>query len=390
MKFGLFFAFQLPRPWAAGFERAAFDEALEQVELADRIGIQHCWGQEHDFLEEYSHSSAPEVYLGAFTQRTKRIRIGHGVVHMPPRYNNTARIAARLGTLDLLSGGRVEWGTGEGGTRIELGGYNIPYVEKRPMWEEAVRECANMMASAPYAGHAGEFVDIGQANIVPKPLQRPHPPLWIACTNRASLRHAAKAGAGALTFAFIDAKEAKFWVEEYYETFRNECEPVARSVNPNVAMLTQFMCNEDRQMALKRGYEGARFFAYGLAHYFRNGPHIPGRTNVWKEFQGDPLEAMGGNYGLGTPAEIEEHFRSFEEAGVDQLILLQQAGHYKHEHIMDSLSLFGRTILPGFIEREAVQDAEKAASLAPYIKKALSKVESRVAANAAKPVAAEA
>ena len=384
MKFGVFFAFQLPRPWPDGYEQSAFDEALEQVEYADEIGIQHCWAQEHDFLEEYSHSAAPEVYLGAFTQRTKRMRIGHGIVHMPPRYNNTARIASRLGTLDVLSNGRVEWGTGEGGTRIELGGYNIPYVEKRPMWQESVRECANMMARAPYKGHSGHFVNVGPANIVPKPIQRPHPPLWIACTNRASLRHAAKAGAGALTFAFIDAKEAKFWVEEYYETFRNECEPAALSVNPNVAMLTQFMCHEDRETALRRGYEGARFFAHGLAHYFRNGPHIPGRTNVWKEFLNDTsLEAMGGNYGLGTPEEIDEHFRAFEEAGVDQLILLQQAGHYKHQHIMESLALFGRTILPGYIERDCELSAQKAAELAPHIEKALSKIDIDLASVAA-------
>src|SRR5689334_6710408 len=105
MKFALFFAMQLPRPWRPGDERRMFHEALEQVELGDRIGVQYCWGQEHNFLEEYSHSSAPEVYLAAFSQRTRRMRIGHGIIHMPPKFNHPARVAERIATLDLVSDG---------------------------------------------------------------------------------------------------------------------------------------------------------------------------------------------------------------------------------------------------------------------------------------------
>src|SRR5262249_54094323 len=113
MEFGIFYEHQLPRPWAEDSENHLIRDALDQVELADRLGLDYAWEVEHHFLEEYSHSSAPEVFLAAASQRTKRIRLGHGIVLMPPRYNHPARVAERIAMLDLVSGGRVEFGTGE-------------------------------------------------------------------------------------------------------------------------------------------------------------------------------------------------------------------------------------------------------------------------------------
>src|SRR5512147_482546 len=131
MQFGIFYEHQIPRPWPKGAEQRLFQEALDQVELADRLGIDYAWEVEHHFLEEYSHSSAPEVFLAAASQRTKRIRLGHGITLMPPAYNHPARVAERLATLDLVSNGRVEWGTGESSARIELEGFGIDYMQKR-------------------------------------------------------------------------------------------------------------------------------------------------------------------------------------------------------------------------------------------------------------------
>ena len=112
MRFGIFYEHQLPRPWTEGLEQKLFQDALDQVELADKLGFDNVWEVEHHFLEEYSHSSAPEIFLAACSQRTKQIRLGHGIVLMPPGYNHPARVAERIATLDLVSNGRVEWGTG--------------------------------------------------------------------------------------------------------------------------------------------------------------------------------------------------------------------------------------------------------------------------------------
>src|SRR5579859_4118317 len=138
MKFGIFYEHQLPRPWTDGAEQKLFQEALDQVELADRLGIDYAWEVEHHFLEEYSHSPAPEVFLAACSQRTKRIRLGHGIVLMPPKYNHPARVAERIAALDLVSNGRVEFGTGESAAILELGGFGVNVEEKRQMWTETV------------------------------------------------------------------------------------------------------------------------------------------------------------------------------------------------------------------------------------------------------------
>ena len=90
MRFGIFYEHQLPRPWNSGEEQQLILDALEQIELADRIGIDYVWEVEHHFLEEYSHSSAPEVFLAAASQRTKRIRLGHGIVQLPPVHRSTS------------------------------------------------------------------------------------------------------------------------------------------------------------------------------------------------------------------------------------------------------------------------------------------------------------
>src|SRR6516162_4078334 len=122
MKFGLFYEHQLPRPWAEDSEHRLLKEGLEQVELADKLGYDYAWQVEHHFLEEYSHGSAPEVFLAAASQRTKRIRLGHGIVQAPSPVNHPARIAERVATLDLVSDGRVDFGTGESASRAELEG----------------------------------------------------------------------------------------------------------------------------------------------------------------------------------------------------------------------------------------------------------------------------
>ncbi|MDZ7730680.1 MAG: LLM class flavin-dependent oxidoreductase [Natrialbaceae archaeon] len=376
MEFGIFYEHQLPRPWHEGDEHQLYQEALEQIELADDLGIDYVWEVEHHFLEEYSHSSAPEVFLAAAAARTEDIRIGHGIKLMPPNYNPPARVAEQIATLDLVSDGRLEWGTGESASAVELDGFDIPQEDKYAMWDETVTETARMLATEPYPGHDGEFFEMPPRNIVPKPVQDPHPPLWMACSTRDMILEAARNGVGALCFAFQNPEEAAAWVDDYYETFKAECEPIGRSVNPNIAMVTGFSCHADRQTAIDRGAEGFAFFRYGLGHYYAFGGHEPGKTDLWDQFQmagaleffeEDIVEASA----IGTPADLREHLRGFAEAGVDQVILLQQGGNNEHEHICRSLELFAEEVMPEFHEDEAARRERKREELAPHIEAAL-------------------
>src|SRR2546423_9962173 len=152
MKVSLFLEHPVPKPWSEDKERKVFQDALDLVELADKVGMHCVWLTEHHFLEEYSHSSAPEVFLAAASQRTKNIRLGHGIMQTPPRQNHPARVAERIATLDLVSGGRVEFGTGEGATTTEVGGFGTVRAEKKEAWEEATRETVRMLTMTPYPG----------------------------------------------------------------------------------------------------------------------------------------------------------------------------------------------------------------------------------------------
>src|ERR687886_1291802 len=285
MRFGLFYEHQLPRPWAPDGESRLLSDALDQVELADRLGYDYVWEVEHHFLEEYSHSSAPEVFLGAASQRTKRFRLGHGIVQLPPAFNHPARIAERAATLDLISGGRVDLGTGEASSQMELGGFGVPREAKREQWEEALGAIARMFVEEPFAGIDGTHVQMPPRNVVPKPKQKPHPPLWVACSRRDTILLAARKGLGALSFSFVEPEQAKEWVDEYYAILASdECVPAGFAVNPNFAVVLPMMLHQDEQTAIDRGIDGAHFFGYSLAHYYGMTPHRPGVTDVHREF----------------------------------------------------------------------------------------------------------
>ena len=390
MKFGIFYEHQLPKPWDEGLELQLFQDALEQVELADRIGIDYAWEVEHHFLEEYSHSSAPEIFLAAASQRTKNIRLGHGIRQVITNYNHPARTAECIATLDLVSGGRVEFGTGESSAILELGGFDIPVESKREQYLEATEEIANMLAMDPYPGYDGKYFSMPCRNVVPKPVQRPHPPLWVACSNRETIKMAARLGIGALPFAFVAPADAKHWVDEYYSIIKSdECGPIGHAVNANICMVTSFSLHQDRAVAIERGLEGFEFFGFALGQLYATGIHKPGRTNLFEQFQTarqqrlaenplDANQALGAERGgIGTPDDMRVHLRKFEDVGVDQVTFIQQAGMNKHEHICESLELFAAEVMPEFKEREAEREAKKQEELAPYIEAALARKQTR-------------
>ena len=306
MRFGLIYELQLPRPWDAESEHRLVQHALAEVEVADRLGFDYVWANEHHFLEEYSHNSAPEVFLAAAAGRTRQIHVGHAVVLSPPGYNPPAHVAERIAMLDLVSSGRAEWGTGSSASRAELEGFNVDAAQKKLMWAEATEQSANMMAMTPYPGYQGEFFSMPARNVIPKSLQKPHPPIWLACSNKETIHVAARNGVGALAFAFVDPVEAAKWAGEYYEIIKSEeCVPIGHAVNANIAMATGFSVHHDEAEAIRRGGEGFQFFGFALGHHYVYGEHTPGVTNVWERFERgrDAMPPAVGN-GIGTPAQL--------------------------------------------------------------------------------------
>jgi alkanesulfonate monooxygenase SsuD/methylene tetrahydromethanopterin reductase-like flavin-dependent oxidoreductase (luciferase family) len=383
VRFGIFYEMQLPRPWGPDDERRLFHEALEQVALADSLGYDYAWEVEHHFLDEYSHSSAPEVFLAAAAARTQRIRLGHGIRQVIPNYNHPARTAEGLATLDIISNGRVDFGIGEGATRLELGGFGIKAKEKRAMALEAAEQIANMMALEPYPGFEGKYFAMPCRNVLPKPVQKPHPPIWMACTNRDTIRVAASIGVGALAFSFLNPEEARHWAKIYYGIIKSDaCVPIGRTVNANIAMVSSFSIHRERAEAIRRGHEGFEFFAFAMNALVARDA-VPGRSNLWGEYlakRGNRTEeiiantAMGPqSSGIGTPEDMRSHLTGMQAAGVDQVIFLQQAGRNRHEHICDSLELFAAEVMPGFKAEAEARETKKRAELAPWIEAALAR-----------------
>ena len=399
MRFGIFYEHQLPRPWDDGAEERLYREALEQVEVADRAGFHSVWEVEHHFLEEYSHSSASDVFLAAASQRAPRIRLGFGILPTPPAYQHPARVAETVATLDLVSGGRVDFGSGETSSGAELGGFGVERESKRAQWEEGLDAVTRMMVETPFAGYDGRFLTMPPRNVIPKPVQKPHPPLWLACSRRETIRLAAEKGVGALSFSFVEPDEAKEWVDEYHTIIDSErCVPAGFDVNPTVAVVLPMMCHPDEAEAIDRGIDGAHFFGYALAHWYVFGEHHPGRTDIWEEFQQrraevgfarhiinadqQPLgvkilqEGFGSLRGaIGTPAQITDLCRRYDAAGVDQLIFVVQAGRNRHEHICEALELVGREVLPEFAAQAERADAERRERHAAGIAAALARRE---------------
>src|SRR2546423_1529881 len=373
MKFGIFYEHQLPRPWTADSEYELLHHSLEQIELADRLGYDYAWEVEHHFLEEYSHSSAPEVFLAAASQRTKNIRLGHGIVQLTT--NHPARVAERVSTLDLVSHGRVELGIGEGSSVTELHPFDRRFRDKRAVWEDAVKAVLPMFSKEGWEYH-GEFFDFPLRNVVPKPVQKPHPPLWVACSQLDTIEMAGRRGLGALAFQFLSADAAHAWVHAYYNAFTKRQEKLADYVtNPNLALTSYFMCAETDDEARRRA-DGIPFFQFALRFYGqsvnRERPP-PDAVNLWDEYEkwkrANPealARALAGGL-IGSPATLRRKLRRFETSHIDSVILLNQAGKNTHEHICESLEVFAREVMPEFHDRIAEQEAWKKQVLAREI-----------------------
>ncbi|NKB97350.1 MAG: LLM class flavin-dependent oxidoreductase [Pseudomonadales bacterium] len=368
MKFGIFYEHQIPRPWTEQSEYEHFQNALSQIEIADRCGYDYAWQVEHHFLEEYSHGSSPTAFLSAASQRTKNIRLGHGVFQLTT--NHPIRVAEQVANLDLLSGGRVELGTGEGTGPTELHPFGAKVREKRDIYEEGLQALLPCFTSSDY-GFEGKYWQWPRRNILPKPLQKPHPPLWVACSNLNTIMYAAKRGIGALGFQFASPEGATAWVNKYYNIIASDqveklCE---YEMNPNLAIVSGFMCAPTDEEARAKA-DGWTFFIFCLEY---NGTHdyAPGTVDLWNEYQAwrstEKAERAFETGLIGSPDTIRRKLREYAESNIDQIILLNQSGKTAHSDICSSLELFANEVMPEFQAMEPEHQAWKQAVMAGEI-----------------------
>ncbi len=312
------------------------------------------------------------MFLAAASQRTKQIRLGHGIFQLTT--NHPAKVAEKVSVLDLLSNGRVELGMGESSSLTELGPFDVKFSEKRAIWEDAVRCMVPMFGEGGVEYHGPHF-DFPLRNVVPKPRQKPHPPLWTACSQLQTMAYAGEKGLGALGFQFVSADTAHAWVHAYYNGMTQRLDKLADyPINPNIALVSMFMCAKTDEEARAKA-DGATFFQFCLRYYSHpdRARRAPGEVDVWAEYNRWKAEnreqadlALSGGL-IGSPETIRRKLRKFEESHIDQVILLNQAGQNTHQDICDSLELFAADVMPEFHANIPAHEAWKTDVLAGRI-----------------------
>ena len=359
MKFALLYELDMA-PEMGATEHQIFWEAVEQVKLAEQIGFDTVWAVEHHFLKNFSHSSAPEIFLTTVAQHTSTIRIGHGVVLLPTPFNHPVRVAERTATLDIACNGRLEVGTGRSITTEELGGFAIDPDDSRPMWDESVRIIPKMWTQDLFEGIDGKYVKIPPRHVVPKPIQQPHPPMWMACTSPPSFELAGQYGLGVLCFTIGEPGELETLISSYRQAVKN-ADPVGSFVNEQVAGFTVLHVGEDDDVARQRGGEAAVWYFGELFKYFGEIAAYEGYRDYKKRaedaaafYQEEVHDKLVNNLSeravicAGDPERCIDIIKQYEAQGIDMFIGIVQVGNIPHEEIMKGLKLFGDKVMPAF------------------------------------------
>jgi alkanesulfonate monooxygenase SsuD/methylene tetrahydromethanopterin reductase-like flavin-dependent oxidoreductase (luciferase family) len=264
MKFGINLASPLPRPWNQNSESELFRDAIKIAILADELGFDYLWIGEHHFLEEYHHISAAEVFMGALAMATRKIRLAHGIMTLQPKINHPVRVAERIACEDLFSGGRIDFGTGRGSGEREWGGFGIEEPETRSAWDESLRAVLAMWQTETFSWD-GKHFKIPERNVVPKPLQKPHPPLWLACTNPGTQRLAGERGLGSIAFLYAGLEDVAERVKIYREGLANPRDRFSDRVNDCFAFFPQCVVDKNegraRQIYLEASQKQREVFA---------------------------------------------------------------------------------------------------------------------------------
>lgn len=373
MKFGLFNEIQVANPRRTGGvqrERDAIKNVMDQAVHAEQAGFESVWSVEHHFLPGFSHSSAPEVIFAGISQRTSTLRLGHGVVLLPHQYNHPVRVAERVATLDIISDGRVEFGTGKSISAIELGGFGIPHDQTSALWRESLEVITGIWKSPTgTVSHQGEYLKIPERDVVPRPVQDPHPPIWTACTSDKSHTEAGALGLGLLTFAVLIRPEELGRRVALYRDAVKDATPIGAKVNNQAATFGLVHCAESNEQA-KAEAERA-FLSYAKTQIATSGPVLEARKTgrSLEEVLADPGFEVTDYEGIdprdltidfmiendmcvvGDPDTCVRQLEKIKQnADLDKFLCMMQFWSIPHEKTMKAIELMGEHIIPALAD----------------------------------------
>jgi alkanesulfonate monooxygenase SsuD/methylene tetrahydromethanopterin reductase-like flavin-dependent oxidoreductase (luciferase family) len=369
MELDLLYEIDAPKPWPGGqrpAEQAAFEHAIEEVKLADTLPFNTVWFVEHHFREQRSHCSAPEVVIGALTQVTENVNLGFGVTLLPHGYIHPVRVAERVATADILSKGRIQFGTGRS-TPMEMAAFGVPQDDaSRDMWRDALQTIiAAWESDGDTFSWESEFLTFPARNehhgtraVVPKPYQVPHPPVWCAGVSEKSARSIGSAGLGLLSLSIQQSTEDMAKQIAAYREAAAEPTPLTRVTTNRVAAYTLVHCAESSQQAESNGAWDAVWWWYqnfaetALQWDFREMPKEAQDElfPMLKRFAENGVNPREFNDAdmiiIGDPDECIEKMLRYQAVGVDQLMCYCSFGGLDTETVKRNYKLLGEVVIP--------------------------------------------
>ena len=373
MKFSMIFEAQM-HDTSPAFEQQVLRDCVEQAVLGEQVGFDRIWAVEHHCLKWYAHMSAPETFLAYVAGKTERIRIGHGVVCLPHRMNHPVKVAERIGMLDVLSGGRVDFGIGKGGTPQEAGAFQTEIDDIPPQLEASARMIPRMWSEDEFE-HRDEQIDIPPRPILPKPMQSPHPPMYLACTREQTLNQAGEWGLGALVLGFGGPEDIAQKNRVYREAVKRRTPESQVPDFPveHLSALCPAIVLDDEAKARAIGHRGQRFFTEAIRYWYNQSgePLPPPRAELADMDDAEVLRAEGEalvaylneerievgtestglynpNHAYGTAADATAYVQRLVEAGADEIMFLIQMGTVPQWAALETIRTLGEKVLPQF------------------------------------------
>jgi alkanesulfonate monooxygenase SsuD/methylene tetrahydromethanopterin reductase-like flavin-dependent oxidoreductase (luciferase family) len=386
VKFSMIFEAQL-EDGTAEREQATIQDCVDQAVYAEKMGFDGVWAVEHHSLVEYSHMPAPEIFLTAVAAQTTRIRVGHGAVCMPFGYNHPIRVAERAAMLDVISKGRLNLGAARGATEQELSLCGVKKEDTEDQVHEALKIIGNAWRNDTFEWES-DLISIHAPKgkpahtILPRPVQRPHPPLYLACSKPETVRTAARYGVGAMVLGY-DGPEA---MADYHEMFMDERAACGDAtlvspgvVNEEFVALCPTVLADDGDEGLRLGARAQRFFAEAIQYWAA--PNLkPPAHNTDKEDNVAYLKAKvaeveaagieaakrgempardsryfsGGiwsvDHPFGDADKAIDYVRRLAAGGVTECMCMIQMGTLTHQQCLDTIRIWGEKVIPHFAD----------------------------------------
>ena len=392
MKFDIFCEIQRAFPWTGGEDEASlFREILEQAEAADAAGFVNWWQVEHHGAPQFSYSAAPEVVLTAIAMRTKRLRVGHAGVLAPFNINSPLRVAERGATLDVLSGGRFDLGLAKSGGK-EWETFGVDPESARDQVRDAMHIIPRIWTEPEFSWD-GPGYKVPPREIVPKPVQQPHPPLWQTCGSPESFYMAGEMGVGALGTTLLSPVAVLGEMLREHDRGLAACRtPAGRFVNREKGCFTFVHVAESRDAAIANGAAWSALWYVNAApvvfkvprriwyDMIKAGLHPNSSRDTAALERLDPNEtvihdddppvlvllkrmAQGEEIGrqeahevlepldcvvIGDPEHCIRKLEGYAAIGADRMMCMMQYGSIPHAAVVKSIDLAGRHLRPAF------------------------------------------